>query len=194
VEAAAGINAHARFPTIDRASHSEDAVDSTLAATVWDGLDSRTALGIGYEYIGLGTESFAFDAAGNSLDASYNLHVLWLRGRLYLRPEWPSFYLGLGLGASLQSVRATGTESAEAFTVPGRPFECHAIGGFGGAASASVGGEVKLPSNFAFLTELEGTGHLMRGAADEFSGCRAPGAGPALQAALRVGFAYYFPL
>jgi hypothetical protein len=193
VELAAGMTAGGRFPQSEAARSVEEAVDGTYGLSLW--LGSRTlAVGLGVERIGLGKDHYGTNANGETKEASYGADVLSLLGRWYLSDQRPALYLGLALGPSLPTVRATGTRAPDGvFVMPGEAYTCSDDGKVGGAVSGSVGVEFEVATGLSLLADARATGFAMSRSPDAFGGC-APGTGPALVGAARIGASYRFGL
>ena len=191
VELGAGMTAGARFPESEAARSVEEAIDGTFGLSAW--LGGRGAIyGLSLERTGLGKDHYAPNANGESMEASYGVDALSLLGRWYFSKERPALYLGLSLGAALPTARTTGTRASN-FVMPGEPYSCSATGPVGGAAAATVGVEFEVAPGLALLADARAAGFLMSRSANAFGGC-APGTGPAVGGALRLGVSYRFGL
>jgi hypothetical protein len=189
VELGGGMTAGARFPESQAMRSVEEAIDGTFGLSLW--LGGRGAVyGLSLERTGLGKDHYATGTSGATMQASFGADTLSLLGRWYFTKERPAFYLGLSLGAALPTVRTTGTRATD-FVMPGAPYSCSANGPVGGAASLSAGVEFEVAPGLALLADARAAGFLMSRSNTAFGGC-APGTGPAVGGALRLGVSYRF--
>jgi hypothetical protein len=189
LELGAGMTAGARFPDAQVMRSVEEAVDGTFGLSLW--LGGRSAVyGLSVERTGLGKDHYATSASGATAQASFGVDTLSLLGRWYFTKERPAFYLGVSLGPSLPTARATGTRAMDG-VMPGEPYSCSATGRVGGAASLSAGVEFEVAPGLAVLADARAAGFLMSRSDRAFGGC-APGTGPAVGGALRLGVSYRF--
>jgi hypothetical protein len=193
VELDAGFTAGGRFPETEAGRSVEEAVDSTFGLSVW--LGGRGAVyGLSAERTGLGKDHYATNAQGETMEASYAVDTLSLLGRWYFSKERPALYLGGALGLAMPTERTVGTRASEGlFVTPGESYSCSATGRIGGAANATVGVEFEVAPGLAVLADARVAGFVMSRSANAFGGC-APGTGPALLGALRLGVSYRFGL
>jgi hypothetical protein len=185
------MTAGARFPDSQVMRSVEEAIDATFGLSLW--LGGRGAVyGLSLERTGLGKDHYAPSANGATMQANFGVDTLSLLGRWYFTKERPAFYLGVSVGPALPTARATGTRAND-FVMPGEPYSCSANGRVGGAASLSAGVEFEVAPGLALLADARAAGFLMSRSSAAFGGC-APGTGPAVGGALRLGMSYRFGL
>jgi hypothetical protein len=96
--------------------------------------------------------------------------------------------LGLGLGLSLEEIRATGTRTSTVpFNAPPEVFACSTLIGPTVSLGAGAGVETEFERRWLFLLQLDGT--VQPVTSKVVGGC-AVGSGSVATAQLRVGFAY----
>ncbi len=148
--------------------------------------------GLAIERSGLGKDHYATNANGETLSASYFAGTLSLAARFYLSERRPAMYLALAAGPALPMVSAAGTRApGGTFVTPPQPYQCTDWGRVGAAAQAALGAELDMAEAWSFLAEARASGYFLSDAADAHGGC-APGSGPAVAGALRLGFGYRF--
>ena len=151
----------------------------------------RVGFGLGYEHVGLWTESSGVLETG-SFELSRRLDTLL--ASLRLRPfygEHLGAFVDIGVGPSWQGVSLRG--SAWSGLTPGFqvPVECSGSGKIGFAFRAQIG--VEAPISEAFRTEL-GLGIDLYRHSDALVGNCAPGAGSVVSPGVRLAFLYGFGL
>jgi hypothetical protein len=200
LELGAGMNLNGRFGTAGEPSESDDSADTLLGAAAHFVLDGRWAIGVAYDRAGYGKERFPVASDGSTLNVAYDVDAFWVSGRYFFSDVRPAPYARLGLGLGVPRARATGISNAAPQIATGTPFECGDAGRVGAGALLAVGLEADLSGALSFLTELQGSGHLLDGDEAAHGRCgvgegRAiPGAGTSVQGALRVALAYRFSL
>jgi len=158
--------------------------------SVWFAPARLWSVGLGYEHATLGVDRS--EAAANTVDVKRSLDAVWLKGRAYpWRTDDVGLYVGLGLGASWQTARGTGTRADGDFVKPSDPFACSATDGPGFALGGGIGLDVDMTRSLAFVTGVDAAAHRQTG--DSIEGC-APGSGSITAVGARLGFAYRFDL
>jgi hypothetical protein len=169
----------------------EESSGLVIGPSVWLAPSRLWSIGLAYERSALGVDRSASGSA-NSIDVRRDLDALWLRGRAYpWRTDSVGVYVGLGLGASWQHVRGTGTLDSGSFVRPAEPYSCSGSDGPGFALGGGVGLDVDLSRSIAFITGFDAAAHRQTGGVVE--GC-APGSGSITSLGARLGFAYRFDL
>ncbi|MCC6903497.1 MAG: hypothetical protein IT377_31300 [Polyangiaceae bacterium] len=158
--------------------------------SVWFAPARLWSVGLAYEHATLGVDRS--EAAANTVDVKRSLDAVWVRGRAYpWRTDDVGLYVGLGLGASWQTARGTGTQANGDFVQPSRPFSCSATDGPGFALGGGLGLDVDMTRSLAFVVGVDAAAHRQSG--DTIEGC-APGSGSITAVGARLGFAYRFDL
>lgn len=162
----------------------------TFGPSLWLSLSRLWSAGLAYERSMLGGDRS--NAGANTIDVTRALDAVWLRGRAYpWRTNDFGLYVGLGLGASWQRVRSTGTRASDDFVRPSAPYSCSATDGPGFALGGGLGLDLDMSRSVAFVTGVDAAAHRQTG--DVVDGC-APGSGSITSIGARIGFAYRFDL
>lgn len=168
----------------------EESGGFVFGPSVWLAPSRLWSVGLAYERTGLGVDRSA--PGENSVDVKRDLDALWLRGRAYpWRTDSVGLFVGLGLGASWQHVRGTGTRDSGDFVRPPEPFSCSGSDGPGFALGGGLGLDVEMSPSFAFITGLNAAAHRQTG--DVVEGC-APGSGSITSLGAQLGFTYRLDL
>jgi len=184
----AGLNA--RLGGASEGFRNEDSAGMTFGLGGWFAPARLWSIGLKYQRTVLGAGETP--PGDDSVSAHYNLNTIWLGGRAYpLRNDKVGLFVALQLGASWQDVSANGTRATGAFTTPAASFSCSGSDGPGLALGGGLGVDVDIDRNFAFIAQLEASGHQLT--SDPVDGCVA-GSGSATNLGTTVGFQYRFDL
>jgi hypothetical protein len=193
IELNAGIVAGGRFPQNETGRTVEEAIDSTFGASLWLG-SRRLVVGLAAERTGLGKDHYATNANAETMEASYAVDTFSVLGRWYFADVRPAMYLGLSVGAALPTEHTIGTRAPDGvFVTPGEPYSCSASGTVGATAALTAGVEFEVAPGLSLLADARAAGFFMSRSANAFGGC-APGTGPAVIGAIRLGASYRFGL
>jgi opacity protein-like surface antigen len=169
----------------------EEPVGLAYGLGVWFAPARVWSIGLSYQRTGLG----AGETSGGetSVAVQRDLDTFWLGGRAYpLRSDTIGLYVALALGASWQSLSASGSRSSGVGGVnPPEPFACNASDGPGFALGGGVGVDVDMTRHVAFLAEVGGSGHQLT--SDPIENC-ASGSGSVTGIGATIGFMYRFDL
>ncbi|MDX2053057.1 MAG: hypothetical protein SFV15_11740 [Polyangiaceae bacterium] len=184
-----GLGANGRIDGGPSGFAQKDRFDIALSLGVWSEPDRTWAYGLEYARTGLGGARSLPTA--ESVTVAYDLNTLWAKARYFaLRETKYRGYAGLGLGLSIEEVRANGThQSSMPFNVPPQVFACSAVSHPTVSLGAQAGMNVDLEQHLAFLFQVEAAAQPITG--DVVGDC-AVASGSVLNAVARLGFAYKF--
>jgi len=184
-----GLGANARIDGGPSGFADKQRFDMALSLGAWAEPNRTWAYGLEYARTGLG--GARTPPTPDSVTVAYDLNTLWAKARYFaLRELKYRAYAGLGLGLSIEEVRANGTrESSMPFNVPPRVFACSAVSHPTVSLGAAAGVNVDLEQHLAFLFQVEAAAQPVTG--DVVGDC-AVASGAVVNAVARLGFAYKF--
>ncbi len=154
----------------------------------WYAPEDLYSVGLAFETAGLGGGQRAEGL--DSIDIEYGVSTVWAGARAYPFRRGPlALFVLLRVGASFQRLDANGIRATSNITVPAETFQCSAGQGPGFALGGSVGVDVTLNEQIAFLGQVDAAAHRL--SSDVIDGC-ARGVGSVSSLGFGLGLAYRF--
>ena len=168
-----------------------------LGASALFAPDRLWAVGLSYAYTGYGAEEFVLDNSPIMSSIDRSLHTLALVGRAYpWRTDSMGLWGGLMLGMTWQKADTRGVLRTGQFGSSIRPYATSADPDLGLSLGASIGFDLALDRNFAFLTSLNFTHHRLTGDPldTDDQDVFLPGVGATSQLDFRLALQYRFDI